>query len=112
MLKRRVWLALGMCWMAASPVWALSAGEQASPAARLATFEKEGISYFALSVMPELKGVTNRSRDVLVLVDTSASQIGAIRDVSIETVEALAIRLAPADRVRLVAVDVEATQPS
>ena len=109
MLKRRIWLSLGICWMAATPAWALPKGEDTSPAARLATFEsKEGVSYFALAVMPEVEGVKSLPRDVLVMVDTSASQIGAVRDVSIETVETLAIRLAPQDRLKLVAVDLEA----
>lgn len=107
MLKRRLWLALGICWMAASPIMAFAVGGQPSPAARLATYEKEGVSYFALSVMPELKGVSNRARDVLVLVDTSASQAGAVREISLEAVRSLASRLSANDRIKLVAVDVE-----
>jgi hypothetical protein len=52
---------------------------------------------------------TSRSgSDVLVLMDTSASQVGLYRQDSLAALEALLSGLSDQDRVRLVAVDVNA----
>ena len=75
-------------------------------AANLMTFEDvDGQRYFALSVQPTGALPAAPSRDVLILVDTSASQTGAYRDDSIQALQTVLQGLRPEDRVQLAAVD-------
>src|SRR5689334_16582791 len=56
---------------------------QTSGAARLETFTpREGEGYFALSLLPAptAKPATAAAHDILVVVDTSASQVNQFRD--------------------------------
>ena len=77
--------------------------------ARLATYDKDaGESYFALIVAPKVRLQPATVQDVVVLVDTSASQRGLFREDSLLAVKTLVRRLDPRDRVRLFAVDLEA----
>ena len=77
---------------------------------RLATYDKAaGESYFALRVTPQVRPKPAVTQDIVVLVDTSASQRGPFRDDSLEAVTTLIGRLDRHDRVRLFAVDLEAT---
>ncbi|MBM4094015.1 MAG: VWA domain-containing protein, partial [Planctomycetes bacterium] len=79
--------------------------------ARLVTYDQAaGESYFALSVTPKAQPPRGaKVQDVVVLVDTSASQKNLFRDDSLTAVNELIRRLDPQDRVRLFAVDIEAT---
>ena len=55
----------------------------AAEKARLATFEKApGESYFALCLIPDVQA-SPQAHEVVVLVDTSASQVGTFRDDSL-----------------------------
>jgi hypothetical protein len=75
----------------------------------LATYDKAaGESYFALSLTPQVRPKAARIQDVVILVDTSASQRGLFRSDTLLAVETLIAKLDPHDRVKLVAVDVEA----
>ena len=77
--------------------------------ARLATFDKAaGESYFALSVTPQQRVTAAKVQDVVILVDTSASQTGLFREDSLLAVTTIVHRLDPQDRVKLFAVDLEA----
>ena len=77
--------------------------------ARLATFDKAaGESYFALSVTPQQRATATKVQDVVILVDTSASQTGLFREDSLLAVKTIVHRLDPQDRVKLFAVDLEA----
>ena len=49
-----------------------TAGAQ-SPGGRLGTYEKNGQSYFALSLMPQAAADPAQKNEVVILVDTSAS---------------------------------------
>jgi hypothetical protein len=80
--------------------------ENASPT-RMATFEETGETSFALSIGPESQD-HQRSSDVIVFVDTSASQTGAYKRDSIELLRGLVRNLSGDDRVRIFAVDLEA----
>jgi hypothetical protein len=74
--------------------------------ARLATFEKPtGETYFALSISPTESLPVADSNEVIVLIDTSASQSGAYRTQSLEVLAAFLKSLGRDDRVQLVAVD-------
>lgn len=76
--------------------------------ARLDTFESEdGRSYFALTV-PPVAAAGDESRDVVVLVDTSASQAGFFRDTAMAALESCVASLAADDRVQIMAADLEA----
>lgn len=81
-------------------------------AARLATFEKgSGESYFALSLTPDLKG-EGQTNEIVILFDTSASQNGAFREDALVTLQHILKGLDKNDRVKLVAVDVNAVPMS
>ncbi len=80
---------------------------------RLATYDKAaGESYYALSITPQVRPKPARVQDVVVLVDTSASQRGLFRSDSLLAVETLLNRLDSGDRVKLLAVDLEAVPMS
>src|SRR5438045_2683760 len=84
------------------------AGLSASAAetSRLATYEsKTGETYFALSIAPTSPLPVADSRDVVVLIDTSATQSGQYRTQSQQVLAALLSSLGENDRVQLVAVD-------
>ena len=69
---------------------------------------KTATSYFALSLSPAVPRPAVKPRDVVILFDTSASQSGAYREKALVALESTLAALAPADRVRLYAVDLNA----
>lgn len=76
---------------------------------RLATFDSStGEKYFALSLKPDNLGPPAAAHDVVVLFDTSASQTGMYRDDALAALESMLGTLAPADRIKLIAVDLNA----
>ncbi|MDZ4784178.1 MAG: VWA domain-containing protein, partial [Planctomycetia bacterium] len=109
---RRGWLARG-----AMAAWAMTligpstlfAAEPRDEAARVEQYRNAaGEGYFMLS-LPPTKGAASKAHDVVVVIDTSASQTGEFRDKSIETAAALLKSLGAQDRVRVLAADVETT---
>src|SRR5262245_14603305 len=115
-----VWSSTGMAsnklaWLALAPGWALivtaSAAAQ-SANARLGTYEKEGHEYFALSLLPQVAADPSQQNEVVVLVDTSASQTGRYRSEELSALQSLLATLTPRDRVQLMAVDMKATPMS
>ena len=80
--------------------------EDASPA-RMATFEDAGQTSFALSIGPE-RQQSQRASDVIVFVDTSASQTGLFKKDSVELLKGLVRNLSGDDRIRIFAIDLEA----
>lgn len=80
-----------------------------SDAARLSTYQNEsGNTAFALSLMPNVQVKKTGAADILIMVDTSASQAGVFREDSFNALQAMLKGLGEADRVKLVAVDLEA----
>ena len=76
--------------------------------ARLETFKAtDGQTYFALTVSPVTTSDA-KPRDVVVMVDTSASQAGFFRDTAMATLQSCVDSLADTDRVQIVAVDLDA----
>jgi hypothetical protein len=76
------------------------------PTARMGTFDKgSGESYFALGLMPTVALQPAQAREVVILVDTSASQAGVYRDDELAALNTMLSGLNPNDRVKLVAVD-------
>ena len=73
---------------------------------RLATFDSAGETHFALSVMPKVQA-QSRASDVVVYVDTSASQTAAFQRDSIEALKQLLGNLSIEDRVQVFAVDLD-----
>jgi tetratricopeptide (TPR) repeat protein len=102
------------------PVTALMLANMASFAAakkpveqscRLATFETAaGETYFALSLQPTVSARQSQGRDVVVLIDTSASQVSEFRVDSLQALDTMLVNLDPKDRVQLLAVDIRATE--
>ena len=75
---------------------------------RLATFDNAtGETAFAMSLSPELDAIQDASSDIVIYVDTSASQTGLYRKDSLITLRRLLNKLNIEDRVRLFAVDIE-----
>lgn len=102
-------LAFAVSVAAAPPVTAPAGAKPGSEAARLATYEKSaGERYFALALMPKISVEPATAHDVVVLVDTSASQTRVYREHSFEALKSLLSGLAAGDRVKLFAVDVNA----
>src|SRR3954447_10246746 len=94
-------LAVAIC----SPAIAL--GEALN--SRLATYSQDGQSYFALSLLSQTTADPAQKNDVVILVDTSASQVGRYRADELAAVQAVLSGLLPTDRVQLMAVDMKAT---
>ena len=70
----------------------------------------DGETYFALPlVAPATAAKTSSSRDVVILVDTSASQTGSHRVQALAVLDDVLASLGSSDRVQLFAVDVQAT---
>jgi hypothetical protein len=88
---------------------AARAAEASSEATRMETYaDAKGDHYFALSLRPTIAADANRPHEIVVLVDTSASQAGDYRRNSLSALDAYLAGLQPTDRVRLLAVDVNA----
>ena len=90
---------------------AAEAGMSPKQAAVLETYAKpEGETYFALKLSPQVAQPKIQPLDVVVLFDTSASQIGAYRAKALGALRAMLAALSADDRVALVAVDVTAAR--
>lgn len=82
------------------------AAESNAEAARLSTYDKPGgESYFALSLSPNVTPRVVSAHDVVVLIDTSASQTGDFRDKGLAALDSMLAGLSESDRVQLLAVD-------
>jgi uncharacterized protein with von Willebrand factor type A (vWA) domain len=94
-------------------VLSLASAQAAQTAnSRLATYEKDGRTYFALSLLPQIAADPAQQNDVVVLVDTSASQTGRYRAEALAALQSMLATLSPNDRVQLMAVDMNATPMS
>jgi hypothetical protein len=114
-IRKRRWLASAVAMLFAMPAMAGDTGESDS---RLATYQTpSGDEFFALSIRPKidpakLQELAAGPAEVVILVDTSASQAGPFRDETNDTVRGLLKNLDSADRVAIVAVDVKAVAMS
>jgi hypothetical protein len=107
-LLRSVVLPCAILVAVLSAVTTLNA-QSAPEKARLDCFvHPDGSSYFALSVQPPAALAAAGPRDVVILVSTSASQMGEYRTESLQALQSLVAGLAPGTRVRLIAVDLKA----
>ena len=80
-----------------------------SDSARLDTYTKpDGSAYFALSLSPSKSLPTAAANEIVVLFDTSASQVGVFRDRAFAALRAFASECQAIDRLRLFAVDLTA----
>ena len=75
--------------------------------ARMATYDSAGETYFALSISPQITNRPQRASDIVIYVDTSASQSGVYKTDSIATLKQLMGNLNAADRVKIFAVDLD-----
>ena len=78
------------------------------PVARMGTYEKDGQDFFALSLLPQVAADPAQKNDVVILVDTSASQAGRYRAEELAAVQSMLATLSTNDRVELMAVDMKA----
>ncbi len=78
-------------------------------AAGMATFaHPEGVTYFALTLKPTETAPTAGPRDVVILFNTSAGQMGDYRVKGLEALKGLLAGLPANDRVQLMAIDLNA----
>ena len=83
-----------------------------SASARIATYQtEEGESFFAVALQPSadeaiLESVRSQPADIVVIVDTSATQVGEFRKDSISALDSIISRLRSEDRIRVYAADV------
>ncbi|HET6880262.1 MAG TPA: vWA domain-containing protein [Pirellulales bacterium] len=83
--------------------------EQPKSTAIIDTYrEADGRGYFALKLIATARQPATPPHDVVILFDTSASQIGAYRDKALSALRSLLAGLTADDRVALLAVDVQA----
>ncbi len=83
-----------------------AASKSLSDSARLDTYVKaDGTGYFALSLSPTQSLPAADSGEIVVLFDTSASQLGIFRERGLAALRAFAAECKPSDRLQLVAVD-------
>ena len=84
------------------------ANEPSTKAARLATYDgSTGEITFAMSLNPEIEESSEQPSDVVIYVDTSASQTGAYKADSIATLKKLLMNLNADDRVKVLAIDID-----
>lgn len=77
--------------------------------ARLVTYDKaDGQTYFALGLSPADGVAAGGARDIVLVFDTSASQVGVYRQDALGALEAMLNALPDGDRVKLVAADLRA----
>ena len=72
---------------------------------RLITYQRDGQTFYALSLMPQMEKQQTDASAIVVLFDTSASQQGAYRATAMQALDALLGNLRANDRVELLAVD-------
>ena len=90
-----------------------AAAPPSGESARLATFENAaGETYFAASLVPAQGSDPQQINEVVVLFDTSASQAGVLRDDALTALRGMLAKLSPNDRVKLIAVDLNAVDMS
>ncbi len=83
-----------------------------SEAARLATYQQGAETTFALSLRPKHIAAPAKSNELLIMFDTSASQAGLFRKDAFASLNRMISLMNENDRVKLVAVDVSATDLS
>ena len=108
-LPTLVWTACGL--LAAAMLVSPAAGADPNPgAAQLAVYtQPDGTSFFALGLKAPGGLPAAKQHDVVVLVNTSASQTGEYRDKALAALDVLLANLGPQDRVQLMAVDLDAS---
>ena len=74
---------------------------------RMATYDHAEETNFAISLTVDSVDVSQRSSDIVVYVDTSASQTGIYKRDSIKTLQQLLRHLNSEDRVKVIAIDLE-----
>ena len=85
-----------------------SYSQPATPAGKTDQAAKGAVNYFALSLTPGAVAPVAGGSDVVVLFNTSAAQVGEYREGALEALNGLLAGLGDADRVQLVAVDLNA----
>ncbi len=89
-----------------------NAAEPAKPtaeASRVFSYKQDGATYFALSLQPPASAApATASSDIVVLFDTSASQVGDYRTKALAVLRGMLATLGEKDRVQLYSVDIGA----
>ena len=97
-------------WVGVSAAQEKAVQEKGADTARMATYTGAADqTYYALSLLPTVAAGPAADCDLVVVCDTSASQVGQFREDTLGTLAAMLGGLSPRDRVKLLAADLEAT---
>jgi hypothetical protein len=111
-MSKRITLNLVICTVAMFVLSPFVSADTAN-SSKMHTYDKaSGESYYALSLSPNIELPTVEAHDILVLVDTSASQVGEYRRDAMVCLESLLANLGKQHRVNLMAVDLFAVEMS
>ena len=92
----------------ASMANATSLNDFGTESARLATFQNAtGETAFALSLSPQVADQSEVPGDIVIYVDTSASQTGMYRKDTLVMLRRLVANLSVQDRIKMYAIDIE-----
>ena len=101
-------IVLPLCAVAVSMA-STSIAQASQPESSLHTYrDVDGQTYFALSLRPSIEETAQQQRDILLLVDTSASQTGLYRENTIEAVQTVIGGLRDGERLNIMALDLKA----
>jgi tetratricopeptide (TPR) repeat protein len=111
-MSKRITLNIVICTVAMFILSPFVSADTAN-SSKMHTYDKaSGESYYAMSLSPNIELSTVEAHDILVLVDTSASQVGAYRRDAMICLESLLANLGKQHRVNLMAVDLFAVEMS
>ena len=111
-MSKRITLNIVICTVAMFVLSPFVTAETAN-SSKMHTYDKaSGESYYAMSLSPNIELTTVDAHDILVLVDTSASQVGEYRRDAMICLKSLLENLGKQHRVNLMAVDLFAVEMS
>ena len=111
-MSKRITLRLVICTVAMFTLSSFVFADE-SNSSQMHTYDKaSGESYYAMSLSPNIEIPAVGAHDVLVLVDTSASQVGEYRKDAMVCLDSLLTNLGKQHRVNLMAVDLFAVEMS
>lgn len=110
MSKRRLFARALLPFVALATVGAgaIVAAESSSQEAKLAVYKADDAQYFALGLGPVTAAPPAGPHDVVVLLNTSAAQVGEFRTQGLAALKGLLAALDPKDRVHVITVDLNA----
>ncbi|MBT6849273.1 MAG: VWA domain-containing protein, partial [Planctomycetaceae bacterium] len=112
-MSKRITLNIVICTVAMFILSPFVSAADTANSSKMHTYDKaSGESYYAMSLSPNIELSEVEAHDILVLVDTSASQVGEYRRDAMVCLKSLLANLGKQHRVNLMAVDLFAVEMS